>query len=44
MGQERLQPQRAYLTHIAHDIVHAEAAKQLPPNVELAYDGLTFDF
>lgn len=37
---ERLQPQRALLTHISHDIKHFETSKRLPDRVELAYDGL----
>lgn len=37
---ERLKPQRAYLTHICHDLGHARAESLLPPNVRLAYDGL----
>jgi len=37
---ERLQPKRAYLTHIAHDIMHADLAAELPGGVELAHDGL----
>jgi phosphoribosyl 1,2-cyclic phosphate phosphodiesterase len=36
----RLKPQKAYLTHIAHEVLHAKASRQLPPGVELAYDGL----
>jgi phosphoribosyl 1,2-cyclic phosphate phosphodiesterase len=40
---ERLKPRRAYLTHMAHDIRHAELAPRLPPGVELAYDGLSFE-
>jgi phosphoribosyl 1,2-cyclic phosphate phosphodiesterase len=35
-----LQPQRAFLTHISHDIKYAETSKGLPENVEIAYDGL----
>jgi phosphoribosyl 1,2-cyclic phosphate phosphodiesterase len=35
-----LQPQRALLTHISHDIKHAETSSHLPENVEIAYDGL----
>ena len=35
-----LQPRRAYLTHICHDIDHATVSKRLPRNVALAYDGL----
>jgi phosphoribosyl 1,2-cyclic phosphate phosphodiesterase len=41
---ERLKPRRAYLTHMAHEIDHATASRQLPAHVELAYDGLRFDF
>lgn len=39
----RLRPSRALLTHIAHDLGHAETSARLPPGVELAYDGLTVD-
>ena len=36
-----LSPQRAYLTHISHQMGrHAEISKQLPQNVHLAHDGL----
>jgi len=38
---EQLRPRRAYLTHIAHDIIHATLAAKLPEDVFLAYDGLT---
>jgi phosphoribosyl 1,2-cyclic phosphate phosphodiesterase len=38
---ERIGPRRAYFTHIAHDIRHAELQPKLPPNVHLAYDGLS---
>ena len=37
---EKIQPKRAYLTHIAHDIMHAELEPKLPENVRIAYDGL----
>ena len=37
---ERLKPQRAYLTHICHDLPHARTESLLPPRVRLAYDGL----
>ena len=33
-----LSPQRAYLTHLTHEIAHAETAAALPETVELAYD------
>lgn len=35
-----LQPERAYLTHIAHDLDHALVNAHLPPGVQLAHDGL----
>lgn len=39
-----LQPRQAYLTHISHHMGKYEDIKPtLPPNVDLAYDGLTFD-
>ena len=39
---EELQPKKAYLTHIAHQLKHAEAEEELPSHVRLAYDGLSF--
>jgi phosphoribosyl 1,2-cyclic phosphate phosphodiesterase len=36
----RVGPERALLTHIAHDLGHAATSGRLPPGVELAYDGL----
>jgi phosphoribosyl 1,2-cyclic phosphate phosphodiesterase len=41
---ERLRPARAYLTHMSHELDHAATNKLLPPGVELAYDGLKFEF
>jgi len=38
---ERIRPQRAYLTHISHEISHAITSACLPPGIELAYDGLS---
>lgn len=38
---EQVAPQQAYLTHIAHDIQHADLDDRLPDGVNLAYDGLT---
>lgn len=35
----RLRPRRTLLTHLSHDYDHAETNAQLPPGVELAYDG-----
>jgi phosphoribosyl 1,2-cyclic phosphate phosphodiesterase len=40
---ERLKPRRAFFTHIAHDLGHQETNSALPPNVQLAYDGLKLD-
>jgi phosphoribosyl 1,2-cyclic phosphate phosphodiesterase len=37
----QLRPRRAYFTHISHDLPHERTNSMLPPNVELAYDGLT---
>ena len=36
----RLAPERAYFTHICHDLPHAATCARLPEGVELAYDGL----
>ncbi|MBI3646277.1 MAG: MBL fold metallo-hydrolase, partial [Acidobacteriales bacterium] len=38
-----LKPGRAYFTHIAHDLAHAEVNTKLPANVRLAHDGLSFE-
>ena len=44
---DRLKPRRAWFTHIAHDLPHAETNKRLLsagyPHVQLAYDGLQFE-
>lgn len=40
---ERIGPERAWLTHIAHDLPHAATCARLPAGVELAYDGLTLE-
>lgn len=39
----RIAPRRAYLTHMCHDLGHAETSARLPAGVELAYDGLVLD-
>jgi phosphoribosyl 1,2-cyclic phosphate phosphodiesterase len=41
---QRLKPERAYLTHMSHELEHEATNRLLPAGVELAYDGLTFDF
>jgi phosphoribosyl 1,2-cyclic phosphate phosphodiesterase len=33
-------PRRALLTHISHALDHATIESELPPGVQLAYDGL----
>jgi phosphoribosyl 1,2-cyclic phosphate phosphodiesterase len=40
-----LKPKKAYITHISHQMgLHADVIADLPPNISLAYDGLTLDF
>jgi phosphoribosyl 1,2-cyclic phosphate phosphodiesterase len=39
----RIGAARTLFTHIAHEISHAAVAASLPPGVELAYDGLSFE-
>jgi phosphoribosyl 1,2-cyclic phosphate phosphodiesterase len=44
---EELKPKRAWFTHIAHDLAHAETNERLRklgfPNVHMAYDGLELE-
>jgi phosphoribosyl 1,2-cyclic phosphate phosphodiesterase len=40
---KRLGPERAYFTHMCHDLPHAATCARLPDSVELAYDGLAFE-
>jgi phosphoribosyl 1,2-cyclic phosphate phosphodiesterase len=37
-------PDRAFLTHMSHELEHETVNRMLPANVQLAYDGLSFDF
>jgi phosphoribosyl 1,2-cyclic phosphate phosphodiesterase len=39
----KLGAERAYFTHICHDLPHAETCAHLPAGVELAYDGLVVE-
>jgi phosphoribosyl 1,2-cyclic phosphate phosphodiesterase len=39
----RIGPERAYFTHICHDLPHAATCERLPAGVELAYDGLVLE-
>lgn len=42
---EKIQPEKAYLTHISHELgFYEEVQKNLPKNVFLAYDTLTLEF
>lgn len=37
-----LKPEKAYITHVSHLLgLHEEVSKELPKNVEIAFDGLT---
>lgn len=40
---EELSPSEAYLTHICHDIMHADIDASLPDRIHLAYDGLELE-
>jgi phosphoribosyl 1,2-cyclic phosphate phosphodiesterase len=40
----RLQPRRAFLTHLSHGFDHGPTESTLPPGVALAYDGLALGF
>jgi phosphoribosyl 1,2-cyclic phosphate phosphodiesterase len=39
-----LKPQRAFFTHICHDLPHRETNAALPPNMQLSYDGMKLEF
>lgn len=41
---DELKPERAYFTHISHQLgLHAGVEQELPPYIRLAYDGLEID-
>jgi phosphoribosyl 1,2-cyclic phosphate phosphodiesterase len=40
----KLRPKRAYFTHISHDLDHLTTNASLPPNMQLAHDGLKLEF
>ncbi|MCC7418122.1 MAG: MBL fold metallo-hydrolase [Acidobacteria bacterium] len=39
----RIAPERAYFTHVCHDLPHASTCARLPRGVELGYDGLVLE-
>ena len=41
---ERLQPRRAFFTHMSHDLDHTSTERDLPPHIRLGYDGLQLEF
>ncbi len=41
---EKVNPRQGYLTHVSHQMgLYAEVSKELPANVEFAYDGLVVE-
>jgi phosphoribosyl 1,2-cyclic phosphate phosphodiesterase len=40
---ERIRAERAYFTHICHDLPHDATNARLPPRMQLAYDGLVLE-
>ena len=40
---QRIGARRTFLTHMTHDIRHAELSARLPAGIELAYDGLVVE-
>jgi phosphoribosyl 1,2-cyclic phosphate phosphodiesterase len=40
---QALSPRQTYFTHMTHDVDHETINRQLPPGIELGYDGLTFE-
>jgi len=41
---EKIQPRRAFFTHMSHDLDHEATNAILPPHIRLAYDGLKVNF
>jgi phosphoribosyl 1,2-cyclic phosphate phosphodiesterase len=41
---QRMQPRRAFFTHMSHDLSHVETNNDLPAHIQLAYDGLRIPF
>jgi phosphoribosyl 1,2-cyclic phosphate phosphodiesterase len=41
---DKLKPKRAILTHMTTDLDYASLRRELPPNIEPAYDGMVINF
>jgi len=41
---ERVKPQRAFFTHICHDLPHEATNATFPPHVRLSHDGMVLEF
>ena len=41
---DRMQPRRAFFTHMSHDLPHVETNNELPQHIQLAHDGLRIPF
>jgi phosphoribosyl 1,2-cyclic phosphate phosphodiesterase len=41
---ERVKPQRAFFTHICHDLPHEATNATFPPQVRLSHDGMVLEF
>ena len=40
---KRVGAKQTYFTHMTHDVLHDEANAKLPANIQLSYDGLSFN-
>jgi phosphoribosyl 1,2-cyclic phosphate phosphodiesterase len=40
---DQIKPNRAFFTHMCHDLGHAQTEALLPPHIRLAYDGLEIE-
>ena len=40
---QELAPRQTYFTHMTHDVDHETTDRQLPPGINLGFDGLTFE-
>lgn len=41
---ERVEPRRAFFTHISHELEQTATEATLPPHIRVAYDGMRLDF